>query len=132
MSFLMLFLTVLGQISGRRRSRLLFLIPEKGPRAACDMRAALWPCLLYRYYHLGREILVEIQPNNTSWTYARIQLFFCEKLYFSSFFAVFNSTYMRVDLKVNIRVFFLFAALSNSLKKFATNVATSVCLSPHF
>ncbi len=44
--FLMLFLTVFGQISGSRRSRLLFLIPEKGPRAAkINRRATLWPCL---------------------------------------------------------------------------------------
>jgi len=38
-------LTVFDPISGSRRSMLLFLLPEKGPRAI-SWRAALWPCLL--------------------------------------------------------------------------------------
>ncbi len=38
---LMLLLTVFDQISSTRRSMLLFLITEKGPRAT------LWPCLHY-------------------------------------------------------------------------------------
>ncbi len=47
-----LLLTVFDQISGIEKSMLLFLLPEKGPRAAkrswraaCGQRAALWPCL---------------------------------------------------------------------------------------
>jgi len=44
----MLLLTVFDQISGSRRSMLLFLTTEKGPRAAkISWRAKLWPCLLY-------------------------------------------------------------------------------------
>jgi len=46
-------LTVIDQISSSRRSMLLFLITEKGPRAAkiswraaCGPLAALWPCLV--------------------------------------------------------------------------------------
>jgi len=41
----------IDQISGSRRSMLLFLLPEKDPRAAkTSGRAALWPCLLYAIY----------------------------------------------------------------------------------
>jgi len=44
----MLLLTVFDQISGTRRSMLLFLITGKGPRAAkISWRAALWPCLFF-------------------------------------------------------------------------------------
>jgi hypothetical protein len=43
------FIDSFDQISGSRRSMLLFLITEKGPRAAkISWRAALWPCLVYR------------------------------------------------------------------------------------
>jgi len=44
----MLLLTVFDQISGSRRSMMLFLLAEKGPRAAkISWRAALWTCLIY-------------------------------------------------------------------------------------
>jgi len=50
------FLTVIGQISSSSRSLLLFLITEKGPRAAkisrraaCGPRTALRPCLVYNF-----------------------------------------------------------------------------------
>ncbi len=54
----MLLLTVFGQISGSRRSMLLFRLPEKGPKAAKrSWRAALWPCLVYQKYdHLYQRI----------------------------------------------------------------------------
>jgi hypothetical protein len=45
--FFMLLLTVFDQISGSRRSMLLYLLPEEGPRAAkIRWKAALWPCLI--------------------------------------------------------------------------------------
>jgi len=44
----MLLLSVFDQISGSKRSMLLFLLAEKGPRATKIIwRAALWPCLQF-------------------------------------------------------------------------------------
>jgi len=54
--FLMLLWTVFDQISVSRRSMLLFLLPEKGPRAA------LWPCLNYSFLYLP-YISLTAEPN---------------------------------------------------------------------
>ncbi len=52
--FFVLMKQVIDQISSGKRSMLLFLITEKGPRAAkLSWRAALWPCLTYDHKMLS-------------------------------------------------------------------------------
>jgi len=61
---LMLLLTIIDQISSSKRSMLLFLITEKGPRAAkISWRAALWPCLFYAMSTLETACLFHFDVN---------------------------------------------------------------------
>jgi len=60
--FLKLLLSVFDQISGSRRSMLLFLLQEKGPRAAkISWRATLWPCLYYYIRFANYSVIFKIK-----------------------------------------------------------------------